>query len=66
MWGTHEHDPVIGLIAGKANGAVRTGRSLNAARAPHSNMLLSVANIMGLNLPSLGDPMYCTGQLSLG
>lgn len=66
MWGTHEHDPVIGLIAGKAGGAVRTGRSLNAARAPHNNMLLSVANTMGLNLTSLGDPMYCTGALSLG
>ncbi|MDX2056043.1 MAG: DUF1552 domain-containing protein [Polyangiaceae bacterium] len=66
MWGEHGHDELIALIAGKAGGAIRTGRTLDAGGRPHGDLLLSLVNIMGLNATTLGDPKYLTGPLNLG
>ncbi len=65
MWGEHTASPVIAFIAGKAGGLIRSGRNLDAKGAPHSNLLLSIMNTMGLPNTSVGDPKFCSGPLSL-
>jgi hypothetical protein len=61
----HSHNPLPVVIAGKCGGALRTGRWLNYANAqPHNNVLVSVANAMGTNITTFGNPAYCTGPLS--
>ncbi|MDX2055949.1 MAG: hypothetical protein SFV15_26340 [Polyangiaceae bacterium] len=37
MWGGHAHDELIALVAGKAGGAIRTGRTLNCGGRPHTH-----------------------------
>lgn len=54
------------LLAGKAGGAVRPGRTINAANGFHNNLLLSVANAMGLKLSTIGEARYCTGAYNIG
>ncbi len=46
------------LIAGKAGGAVRTGRTYSAGGSARNNLLLSVARTMGVTLAYIGDPQY--------
>jgi hypothetical protein len=61
----HSHAPLPIVIAGKCGGALRTGRFLQYAKAqPHNNLLVSVANAMGVGLTTFGNPAYCTGALS--
>ncbi len=54
------------LLAGKAGGAVRSGRTINAANGFHNNLLLSMANAMGLKLTTIGEAKYCTGAYNIG
>ncbi len=66
MWGEHVHNEFISLIAGKGGGAIRTGRTLDAAGRSNNDLLLSVGNILGLNATAMGDPMFANGPLNLG
>ncbi len=66
MWGGHEHDEFIALVAGKAGGAINPGRTLDAQGRAHNDLLLSLVNMMGLNVTAVGDPKYVTGPLNLG
>jgi hypothetical protein len=66
MWGGHSHHEQIVLVAGKGGGKIRTGRVIDAAGRPHNDLLLSLVNVMGLNVTSVGDPKYCTGPLPIG
>ncbi len=66
MWGGHQHDEFIALVAGKAGGAINPGRTLDAQGRAHNDLLLSLVNMMGLNVTAVGDPKYVTGPLNLG
>ena len=61
----HSHQPLPVIIAGGAGGALRTGRlvTYNPVQ-PHNNLLVSIANTMGTNITTFGNPAYCTGALS--
>jgi hypothetical protein len=61
----HSHNPLPVVIAGKCGGALRTGRYLTYPNAvPHNNLLVSIANAMGTNITTFGNPAYCTGALT--
>jgi hypothetical protein len=63
----HAHRDLPFLLAGAAGGHFRTGRFIDyQARGrsqPHNNLLVSLANAMGLPDTSFGDPEHCTGPL---
>jgi hypothetical protein len=62
----HSHQPLPVVIAGKLGGALNTGRVLSfSPQQPHNNFLVTVANLMGTNITTFGDPTFCTGPLSL-
>ena len=53
------------VLAGKAGGALQTGRFLNFdGDVPHNNLLLSLTHAMGLDDTSFGNPDWCTGPLT--
>ena len=61
----HSHNPLPVVIAGKCGGAIKTGRYLKLPQAqPHNNLLVSVANAMGVSMSTFGNPAYCTGPLT--
>jgi hypothetical protein len=62
----HSHQPLPVIIAGKLGGALNSGRVLSfSPQQPHNNLLVTVANLMGTNITTFGDPTFCTGPLSL-
>jgi len=61
----HSHNPLPVVMAGKCGGAIKTGRYLKLPQAqPHNNLLVSVANAMGVPMTTFGNPAYCTGPLA--
>lgn len=50
------------VLAGRAGGALKTDRLLQYNNAPHTNLLVSIANAMGDSIGSFGE--NCTGPLS--
>ena len=61
----HSHNPLPVVIAGKCGGVLRTGRYLTYPNGvPHNNLLVSIANAMGTNINTFGNPAYCTGPLT--
>lgn len=74
--GDHSLDRIPYLLAGGANLGVKTGRyvllprkptaiwPVYSAGLPHNNLLVSLANLMGLNTTTFGNPSVCTGPLT--
>ena len=60
----HSHDDMRYLLAGKCGGAIKTGRNMVYNGDPHNNLLLSLCHAMDVNLPTFGNPAYCTGPLT--
>jgi hypothetical protein len=60
----HSHDDMRFLLGGSCGGAFKTGRNLAYKGDPHNNLLLSICHAMDVNLPTFGNPAYCTGPLS--
>jgi hypothetical protein len=61
----HSHQPLPIVVAGSCGGALRTGRFVTySPQQPHNNFLVSVANVMGTNITTFGNPAYCTGALT--
>ena len=60
---THSHDNMPFLLAGSADGAVRTGRYLDFGGANHNGLLISIAHAFGQEIETFGDPAYCNGPL---
>jgi hypothetical protein len=53
------------VLAGKAGGALQTGRFLRFdGNVPHNNLLLSLIHALGQADTSFGDPDWCTGPLT--
>lgn len=72
LWGnelgkgnSHSRDKVPYVMAGSAGGYFKTGRFLKYNNDSHSNLLVSIANAMGVPINSFGNPKYCTGPLRL-
>jgi hypothetical protein len=52
---THLHDNMPFVLAGRAGGALQTGRLLDYSGQRHANLLLSIAHATGQMWPSFGD-----------
>ena len=53
------------VLAGKAGGALTTGRFLTyAGDLPHNNLLVSVLQAMGISVAKFGKEDWCTGALT--
>ena len=59
---THLHDNMPLVLAGRASGAIETGRLLTYGGDRHAGLLTSIAHAMGEMLPGFGD----TGSGPLG
>jgi hypothetical protein len=58
----HSHDDLPILLAGKANGTIKTGRHLRLAKeTPLTNLYMSMLDRMGVNVDGFGDS---TGRLA--
>jgi hypothetical protein len=78
MGAAHNHDDTPFVLIGGANGRLKTGQMVTfpidlvdgdmAVRAAkdrsHSDLLLTLANLMGQDLPCVGDAQYCTGPIT--
>jgi hypothetical protein len=70
VWGhengttAHRGENAPFVLAGKAGGALRTGRFLNFPGKPHAALLVSIAQLMGLAINSVGDIKPNTGPLA--
>ncbi len=63
--GTHVLSPALSTIFGKAGGAFKTGRRVDAGGRNINDVLLTVANTMGLGATTMGDAEFNGGALSL-
>lgn len=59
----HDAKSVPFVLAGRAGGALRTGRYLKYAGEPHQKLLVSICQAMGLTNTTFGDPSHGTGGL---
>lgn len=60
----HNHENMPFILAGKAGGALSTGRYLDYAGDAHSKLLVTIANAMGVNIDTFGYTGHGTGGLS--
>lgn len=58
----HTHDNLPVILAGRAGGAIQTGRFYQPNQQPMSNLFVSMLNVMGLPVTEFGDS---TGKLEL-
>jgi hypothetical protein len=62
---THSHTDAPFLLAGSAGGYFKTNQHLTfEGKNPHNNLLVSLANSMGVDTNTFGMPEYCTGALA--
>jgi hypothetical protein len=59
----HNRRDLAYLVAGKGNGAVRTGRSLKFTGQPHNQLFSAFLNMFGKAANGFGDPRF-SGTLS--
>ncbi len=62
----HVKDRLLYMIGGGKNiPGVGTSRYLNREGVPHNNLLVTLANLMGVELDTFGDPEICAGPVGL-
>lgn len=61
----HSYNGKTYVLAGRAGGALRTGRYLafRGGGATHNDLLVSVVRLMGFADATFGDPAFCSGPL---
>jgi hypothetical protein len=59
----HNRRDLAYVVAGKGNGAVRTGRSLKFTGQPHNQLFAAFLNMFGVAAKGFGDPRF-SGTLS--
>ena len=72
LWGTdvavgnsHSDEPMPFVLAGNAQKSFTTGRYVKFPdNTPHSNLLVSLINAMGIEATTFGKPEACTGPLT--
>ena len=60
---SHSHINMPFMIAGGAGGRLKTGRHLAFHSRTHTDLLVSVLNLMGIDATTFGDPRFCNGPL---
>jgi len=61
----HSRELAPYVLAGKAGGALRTGRFLTYPReVPHNNLLVSILQAMDISVAKFGREDWCTGALT--
>jgi len=62
---THSREDAGYVLAGRAGGALRTGRFLRVeGDVPHNDLLVSLLNAFDIPDDSFGNPEWCNGALS--
>lgn len=61
---SHTRNDMPFIIGGSCGGYFNTGRYLNYSDDPHNNLLVSLANAMGVQTNTFGNPDYCSGPLA--
>ncbi len=62
---THSHMDMPFFVAGSGGGYFKTGQDISFnGEVPHNNLLVSIANAMGLPDTTFGLEGYCTGPLA--
>jgi hypothetical protein len=70
VWGremgttSHKMTPVHLIMAGGARGGLRTGRFIDRPREPHAKALVSICQLMGLEVNGVGDRDPNSGPLA--
>jgi hypothetical protein len=70
VWGremgatNHRMQPVPLILAGSGRGSLVTGRFLDRSREPHAKALVSICQMMGLDVMSVGDRDASSGPLA--
>jgi Protein of unknown function (DUF1552) len=65
----HSRHQIPYVLAGQCCGAVKTGRFLQYGALvgepppPHNDLLVAIAQAMGVDLDTFGNPAYCSGML---
>jgi hypothetical protein len=62
--GSHLRKDMPYVLAGGCGGYFRTGRCVQFNGTPHNNLLLTLADAMGVPTPTFGDPEFSTGPLA--
>ncbi len=62
--GDHSMKDMRFVLAGRAGGALQTGRRLVITGRHHNDLLISVLQAMGIQENTFGDPAYATGALT--
>lgn len=60
---SHRMQPVPLILAGNARGGLQTGRWLNVEREPHAKVLVSICQLMGVDIDGVGDRDRDSGPL---
>jgi hypothetical protein len=62
----HRKDRLLYLIAGGTGfPQVEFGRYIDRVGVPHNDLLVTIANLMGVEIDTFGDPEICTGAVPL-
>ncbi len=62
----HSKDRLLYLLAGgKGFPELGPGRYLDRPGVPHNNLLVTIANLMGIDIDTFGDPEICSGPVAL-
>lgn len=62
----HSKDRLLYLIAGGTGfPELGPGRYLDRPGVPHNNLLVTLANLMGIDIDTFGDPEICSGPVAL-
>jgi hypothetical protein len=59
--GQHSYDNLQLSLAGDAGGYLKTGRFVTMSGKPHNNVLVTIANAMGVDIKTFGDATLCDG-----
>jgi hypothetical protein len=59
--GQHSYDNLLLSLAGDAGGYLKTGRFVTMKGKPHNNVLVTIANAMGVTTKTFGDATLCDG-----
>jgi hypothetical protein len=63
---THSHKNMPFILAGRAGGALRTGRFLSYTNTRHNDLLTAILAAMDVPRPTFGDPAFNNMPLNLG
>ena len=60
---THSHIDMPFILAGGAGGRLQTGRYLSYENVSHTELLVSILNLIGVDTNTFGDARFCRGPL---